>query len=291
MTFLRNNIFKWYVINFNICLYALLVILLNINVSATETCCKEKILIYAHEADEELEQNKNSSLAVVLFEFTAKKGTLVRLEGDAAPYALTPGDVVFPACSGGKNRSQTLWNLLRPYNDKITLMPPHATRYGFDPYNARSNWHRTSFAQKKDEFVLWVGIEKCQKFGWNIFESWLSKPEGTPDELAIMLEYYNKHYYNPNLSPGTKRIYIVFAKNAHVHLYRLNQTNKSLEDVVVLFFPLKDLIAHPLPSWNTYPRSVKSYRELANILKCYLDFSKLCTKHMECCFLHNGLVL
>ncbi len=258
----------------NFCIFGY-IMLLNSNAMATQTKHQINTVITSDEADEDLEQNEQSSLKIALAEFLAKGGAIVRLDKDAPPYPLAPGDMIFPACSGANNRSQTLWNILRPYSDQITLMPPHATRYGFDPYNGQVNWHRTNHTQHKDEFILWAGIAKSQKFGWDVFEAWLSKKDATPEELDWMLEYYNNHYYNPDIPPGTRRIYITFAKNAHIHLYRLSQVNESLENVVVLFFPLEDLIKSPLPKWHTYPRSLKSYVELANILKSYLDFSQL----------------
>jgi hypothetical protein len=231
--------------------------------------------IFFHETDDELQNNEGSSLETSLLEFTAKGGTIIRLEGDAEPYQLLPGDMVFPACSGGNNRSQTLWNLLRSYSNKISLKQPHATQYGFDPYNRKANWLRIKPPQQNDEFFLWAGVAKSEKLGWDIFADWLTRSEAAPEELNIMLNFYNQEYYNPNLPEGTRRIYITFAKNAHIHLYRLNQTNTSLENVVVLFFPLEDLIKHPLPVWDTYPGSIKSYIEFAGILSPYLDFTKL----------------
>src|ERR1700722_3198157 len=91
--------------------------------------------IDSHEVEKDLENQADSSVSTVLAEFRAKGGTFIRLDGDAPPYHLAAGDAVFPACSGGNNRSQTLWGVLLPYADQITLMQPHATRYGFDPYN------------------------------------------------------------------------------------------------------------------------------------------------------------
>lgn len=88
-----------------------------------------------------------------------------------------------------------------------------------------------------------------------------------------MTKYYNTHYYHPDLPQGSRRVYITFTKNAHTHLHRLNATNGSLKDVYVIVYPIEDLIAHPLPEWETYPRSLKTYQELASILIKYLNFS------------------
>lgn len=236
----------------------------------------QQLLVHAHEADEDLAEEPHSSLETSLQQFAEKGGTLIRLEGDEKPFQFAMGDLVFPSCSAGFNRSQTVWNLLRAYETKITLMPPHATRFGFDPYNGKVNWHRARFKpEKKDEFAAWSGVEKSPKLGWNRFADWPSESEATPAVLSKMRDYYDREYYNPDLPEGTRRVYVTFAKNAHAHLYRLCQANESLEGVVVLFFPLEDFIAFPLSAWNTYSCSVRSYEEFSSLLKPYLDLSQL----------------
>lgn len=137
------------------------------------------------------------------------------------------------------------------------------------------NWNRTHHIQSNDEFIKWAGFYKSTKFGWDLFNDWLSRNEATKSELEMMTDYYNSHYYNPSLTLGARRVYVTFARNAHVHLHRLNQTNATLENVFVLFYPIEDLIAKPLPEWETHPRSVKAYYELASMLEKHLDFTKL----------------
>lgn len=225
------------------------------------------------DADDELQMHEFSCLETALHEFGEKKGSLILLEGDVVPFTFLPGDTVFPACSGANNRSQTLWNILRPYADKIYLMPPHATQYGFDPYNGRLNWLRLKkIAYEDDEFIAWAGVPKSKKLGWETFADWLTRWEATHEELNMLTEYFNREYFHPDVPDGTRRIYVTFKKNAHIHLHRLNQTNASLENVVLLVFPIDDLIHAPLPEWDTYPRSQKCYAELAKLLTPYLDF-------------------
>lgn len=230
--------------------------------------------VHVNEAQPELQAMPESSVETCFNEFISKGGTIIRLEGDVKPFQLSPNDIVFPACSGGNNRSQTLWNLLRPYADKITLNKPHATQYGFDPFNGKANWNRAN-PQKHDEFVLWAGVLKSPKLGWDVFASWLNKTDATPEEMNKMTEYYNEHYYHIDNLNGFRRVYITFAKNAHIHMYRLNQTNESLENVIVLFFPIEDLIKNPLPEWNTYHGSKKAYQELAKKISAYLDLTQV----------------
>lgn len=228
--------------------------------------------IHTPEIAEELQTNPSSCLDSVLAEFLAKGGTIIRLADDAEPFQLLPNDMVFPACSGGNNRSQTLWNILRPYTNTITLMPPHATQHGFDSYNGQANWLRIKPLQEVDEFEQWAGVSKSKKFGWDLFSHWLTKPEAPAEELLKMTDFYTREYFHPAVSSDTRRVYITFMKNAHIHLFRLNQTNQSLENVVVLLYPLDDLIKHPLPEWNTFPGSKKTYEELSKKLALYLDF-------------------
>lgn len=236
---------------------------------------EQNTIIFSHEADDYLERSEHSNLKNSLSEFIKKNGTIIRMAGETAPFKLEVGDVIFPSCSGGNNRSQTLWGLLQVYRNAISLQSPHATRYGFDPYNGGIDWQHIKHIQKNDEFVQWAGQSKSIKFGWNFFKDWLLKNEVTTNDLALMTEYYDMHYFNPNLPLGTRRIYISFAKNAHVHLYRLIQSNVSLDNVIVLFYPVEDLIASPLPEWETYPRSVQAYIQLASMIEKYLDFSQL----------------
>jgi len=252
------------------------IFLVNINtIYSCETCGKKPstAIIRADEADPDLEQNPEASLKKVMTEYLAKGGTLIRLDGYTEPFQIRLGDTIFPACSGGQNRSQTLWAILKPYSDKINLMPPHATRYGFDPYNGQINWHRKKHNKKNDEYIQWAHFPKSTKFGWELFDDLLSKTEASEEELKMLSEYYDNNYYNPSYS--SRRVYITFAQNAHIHLYRLSQTNPSLENVVVLFFPLPDLLRKPLPEWNTYPSSVKTYEEFSTLLRKYLDLAQL----------------
>lgn len=230
--------------------------------------------IYPKEAHNELEVSSISSLEISLNEFIERGGTIIRLEGDVEPFQFHTNDVIFPACSAGYNRSQIIWNLFRPYSEKVLLNKPHATQFGFDPFNGKANWFRVN-AVEKDEFEAWAGVPRSEKFGYELFSKWLSKKNATEEELNWMLDYYNRAYYHPEHLNGLRRIYITFAKNAHIHLFRLNQTNESLENVIVLFFPIEDLVKTPLPDWKTYPGSKKCYKELAKIVSSHLDFSAL----------------
>ncbi len=248
--------------------------MLTLNIITIDAAAATSSKIFDNEAEVTLQQNPETSLSTVLEQFEAKGGTLIRLADDATPFQFLMNDVIFPSCSGGNNRSQTLYAVLSPYADKIVINLPYATRYGFDPYNNQTNWVNNHLPTN-DEFELWAGTPKQTKFAWKEFAAWLGKTEATEEELAVMREYHNREYFSPSLPEGTRRIYITFAQNAHVHLYRLAQTNDSLENVFLLYYPMPDLICTPHPEWHTKPQAQKAYVELSALLRLFLDFSQL----------------
>lgn len=242
-----------------------------------------KTLLFMSEAEDDLQQNEETGLEHCVQAFLEKGGLLRRLgdnQGGDNQFPIYEGDAVYPACSGGNFRSQTLWTLFRKYSDKIILFPPHATRYGLDPYNGKMNWHRNDGKDfSTDEYILWAGIQKPTKLGFDIFEPWMPKEEATKEELNKISEFYNQHYYGPDSSwngkKGKRRIYFSFLKNTHAILHRLNQTNERLDNVIVVHFPIEDLVTNPLPEWNTVPYSAVAYTHLYQMLQSHLDFSSL----------------
>lgn len=233
--------------------------------------------ILATEVDEDLQLNANSTVEKVILEFTRKGGALIRADQGIVKAIILPGDVVYPACSAGACRSQALWALLKEREDKIMLFPPHATRYGFDPYNNKMNWHRSRKEHATpDEFALWAGEPKATRAGFDVFGHLWDEKNVTSEQLEQIREYYDVNYYGAqNKIKGRRHVYIGFDKNTHAIVHRLNQSNTSLENVVVYHFPLQDLISNPLDEWNTPPRSHDSYEKFSKILLEHVDFSHL----------------
>lgn len=223
--------------------------------------------ILSHEGDEKIEP-----VETCLNKFIEKGGTLIRLEKNEALILLS-NDIVFPSCSGANNRSQTLWVLLKKFPN-ITLMRPHATRFGFDPLYGKPNWKGTVHKHADDQFIKWAGYPKSNKYGWDQFLPWLDMESASLEALSEMKAYYDKNYYGYQTSKEQRRVYITFAKNAHIHLYRLSETNERLDNVIVAFYPLDDLINNPLKEWNTAPRSVKAYEELTKLLEPHIVYEK-----------------
>lgn len=234
-----------------------------------------ELALHPNEAEIDLQHNEETSWEACLAEFTKKKGTFLRVENQQK-ITLLPGDAVYPICSGGFCRSQTLWVILKEHRDKILLFPPHAARYGFDPYNGKVNWHRNDSNETiYDEFELWAKEPKRTRFGYDAFHSWTSLNEVSEEKLKQISDYYNNHYFGPESSlngqQGKRRVYVSFDKNTHVVLLRLNQANHDLDHVFVVHFPLLDLVTHPLPEWNTFSRSAASYREFATLLSNFIE--------------------
>lgn len=234
------------------------------------------------EADSDLEAHAISSVKKVQEEFLRRGGTLVRLgnPSDGIAVQILPGDAVYPVCSAGFCRSQTLWVLLKPFNDKIVLFPPVGARYGFDPYNGKINWNfNIKFETVKDEFTLWAKEPKATRFGYREFGHWRGRETASQEDLRQVAEFFNKHFFGPESSwkgnKGQRRVYLTFDRNTHVVLYRLIQNNENLNQVVVAHFPFRDLISEPPPEWNTVKNSAAAYEEYSKILKPLLDFSKL----------------
>lgn len=217
-----------------------------------------------------------------LEEFLSKGGTFQSIPDlltvTTPQIELNPGDAVYPVCSGGWCRSQTLWMVLEPYSKQIILFPPHAARVGWDPFNGQINRHRNYEAELAlDAFKDHFGKEKALRFGFENDVEWKAI-EKSPTQVGLkaISQYYDEHYFGPNSSwegnQGKRRIYITFSKNTHVILYRLNQTHESFDNVTVIAVESEDIITDPPDHLNTSARSVKAYGYFAELLNKVLIF-------------------
>lgn len=230
--------------------------------------------------DKFLVEYKQNSVSHAFDDFQSKGGRLYRFLGQGeAPFQLRPGDVVFPSCSSGENRSQTVWAILKGADQNIELMPPHGARGGYDPYyGSTKRWRDPSRDRvpKADGFFGWSNLEKVARFGEeNVKQLW--EPERSPEALDKMKQFFSAHYYKTDVPADTRRIYITFQENAHVHLFRLAETNESLENVVVLdfVFPTDPLKCPATKLWWEGSRSVDAYVHLSEILNSGLDLSQV----------------
>lgn len=230
--------------------------------------------------EEDLEKKPLSSAKQSLQTFLQKGGTLhviSHLSESPGSIRLQKGDAVYPICSGGWCRSQTLWAILHPFSDRIVLFPPHAARSGWDPYNGQVNRYKNYTAEAKpDAFYAYFGIEKPMRFGFEHAAQWEPMERSpTEDGLQAITQFYDEHYFGPNSSwqgkQGDRRIYIAFSYNAQVVFHRLNQANKSLENVTVIAINAEDLITHS-PAHIT-PRSIEAYGYFYNLLNQQFDFT------------------
>jgi hypothetical protein len=231
--------------------------------------------------DENLEKDRATSAKSCLQVFLQKGGVLKNISNlslvTQPVVRLHKGDAIYPVCSGGWCRSQALWAILQPYSDQIILFPPHAARVGWDPYNGQINRY-LNYAKEMvaDEFNSYFGIEKALRFGFEHTSAWKLIEDCPTDEgLKIISKFYDQYYFGPNSSwqgkQGEKRIYITFLNNAHIVLYRLNQSNDHLKNVTVIAINSEDLITYPPASLNTTSRSIKAYEYFSKLLSRILD--------------------
>lgn len=243
--------------------------------------------------EKELESKPETAGKKVLEEFLRKNGTFHSIRPFSPDYqnekiTILPGDAVYPACTGGFCRSQTFWAVLRPYEKQIVLFPPHATRYGFDPYNGKVNWHRNDAKEGgKDEFFECFQFSKSARYGYQQFDSYRDMTQDTASQEVLdeISAYYSQNYYGPQSSwqgkSGSRRVYVAFAANAHAILMRLVQSNADLSNVVVYYIESEDYISHPMPEWQTDRRSSTAYCIYAEIMDKILDTSKLDTERLS----------
>lgn len=221
-----------------------------------------------------LEKNENTKVTACLETFLAKGGTLHHIPVDEPSFSIQPGDAIYPVCSGGWRRSQTLFALLEPYKDQIVLFPPHAARYGWDPYNGQINRYINEQREETelDEFALYFHKDKAVRVGFENEMAWKAiELNPTPETLAEISRYYDEHFYGPQSSwegkQGQRRVYVAFSVNAHVVLHRLVQANESLENVHLVACDLEDLITHPPAHLHTHKNSQVAYAHFISLLQ------------------------
>lgn len=233
--------------------------------------------------DETLEKKEETKGKVCLETFQEKGGFFYHLDPNKVTekdrFVLLTGDIVYPSCSAGFNRSQTLHALLSYFLNSIILFEPHATRRGFDPYNDQANWHINKAKEKQpDEFKLWAQKEKAPRFGFDQFEYLMDEHDPSPEILNAIRKFYDEHYFGAgsitNNFEGQRRVYITFAQNVHVILHRLNQNNADLNNVVVVSIDLDDYIDKPQEKIIA-SKSQAAYAIFAQILRELIDFSQL----------------
>ncbi len=230
--------------------------------------------------EESLEKRTETTGEKCLEKFKSKGGELVVLDPNnpsIEKFELHPKDTVFPGCTAGLCRSVTLWTVLSPFSESITLFPPHATRQGFDPYNDKPHWQENyEFDLEDDEYAMWNNGPKPVRFAYEEYRHLQHISDPSPELLKELKQFHDDKYYGPSSADqGSRRVYITFSVNTHAILHRLNQTNETLENVIVVSVDLDDYISTPLQEWNALPRSRKAYENLAKLLESLLDTTKL----------------
>lgn len=214
-----------------------------------------------HFTDELLESVNEWSLANCERKFLNCGGMLV-IPGQ---FKIEEGDALYPVCSGGVCRSQTLYLLLKELLEKknVRIFPPHASRRGLDPYNGEIQIHREIVMH--DEFEKAFNLQRCLQFGFDQREKWLQSGLNVEE----IKRYYDENYFGP--IPAKRRVYIAFSSPVHVILKRLIETNEHLEGVAVVAIPLIDEISHP-PSPEIASGSTEAYFAFLNKIRPFFQF-------------------
>lgn len=209
------------------------------------------------------------------------------------PFQIKPGDKIFTVCSSGENRSQTARHIFKKCQN-IELELPHAARGGKDPYYGQTKKWTGAKTKKRDGYNDWTNQDKVPVFGEQNFDKWYNQglsPETHPQTLLEMRSFFSDNYYKLKASNAcdsysdlaVRNVFITFKENAHVIMYRLNEMNSSLENVVVLYYnfpidpkkdPSGDSSSCPASKlWLERTRSKEAYKGLSKILKSKLDLS------------------
>jgi len=232
--------------------------------------------------EECLEKNALLTAEKCLEVFKSKGGAFYSVnpfaenECEKRPFSLKIGDKVFPSCSGGWCRSQVLYTkLLKYFPEKIELLSPHATRYGCDPYNGEINWNKNTDGEiSTDAFKDWAGAERALRIGFENVHAWkYIESDPSKENLQELKQYYDQHYFGYE-SAQNRRVYITFAANAHVILNRLNETNKSLDNAVVVHIDLDDSMTNPYDA-RISKLSIEAFQAFSLLLESVLDVSDL----------------
>lgn len=226
--------------------------------------------------DKDLQSTPTTSVAACTAQFIAKGGKLVVVpsEKSSVRIKLPRGAAIFPICSGGSYRSPSVFAFLKKFENKITLFPPHSANHGFDPYNGRINRDRSKL-RDVDEYEQHFGMKRPQRAGFEHESEWLPMQQNpTSEGLRAITEYYNQHYWGPNATTK-ERIYLVFERNAHIAIHRLNQSNPSLHNATVVAINIQDIISSPPAGSDFARRTVKAYRNFEEIIAKILDTSQL----------------
>ena len=102
--------------------------------------------------------------------------------------------------------------------------------------------------------------------------------EGSHAHCATAQAWFTKNFYSRTESmPEGRRVYLCFEKPTHAVLKRLVEasiaTGQSLDDVVVVSFPVGDVIAHPPEGLERNSRG--AVRAAFQRWETLLDFSAL----------------
>ncbi len=209
-------------------------------------------------------------LLELVAQFEAAGGKIFPIDEQSAPFVLRQGDEIFPICSGGWCRSQTLMCVLQDcFSGAITVHRPHAARYGWDPFDGTLyRKHNLPLEIGIDEFYRAFHRHKSLRAGFKHNDKWMSYLEDE-SKWQELYDFYTAWYWG--YTSDYRLVYATFAGNCHVTLKRLLDSGKSLENVVILAFDMEDYVSHPREE-GVIPRSCKAYRNFYDVLRQLLRY-------------------
>jgi hypothetical protein len=198
-----------------------------------------------------------------------------------SPFEIQRGDVVFPICGAGENRSQVLYQLLtRHVRSDFTVRQPHGAECKLDAYMpaymcalpARS----AVSSIPDDEFASEFGGHRVPLLGEQEFSEAFGDFHDSDSPLfARTCTFFDRNLFGLPVTIATapeprpaRIVYMCFGRSAHVVLKRINEAlerlapagsaSVPLHPFVVVVLPFSDEIAHPSPGLR--PFSAAAYQ-------------------------------
>lgn len=202
---------------------------------------------------------KSFPLNECLKHYLERGGTLIPIYRDVSGHLLgsipvMDNDLFYPVCSGAQCRSQVAYALLKILYPMHRVMPPHASRYGLDPYDGEL--HTIFRVNDFEAFEAVFRQPKCMPFG----NDEVNAEDFTVEELKT---YFDEHYYGKSFE-GKRRVFITFTTPTHVVVKRLLESNERVDDTVVVAIPLPDEIT--VPPEEIESGSLEAYQRFVHLL-------------------------
>lgn len=194
--------------------------------------------------------------------FVKKGGQIIFVPHDFSeaqknPFKIYPTDYLKPICHAGRNRSQVLRLILKGLLKKSQRNNPNAdgkvfraygALSGIDPLNKKKSWYMKP-TNKDIPFEKAFGQIKKVRFGEddpNIQPFIGQKVANKESVLKNIRRFFKFNYFHIDEKDRNRRhIFFAFKSSIGVVLKRLEASNISLKNVILVTLPYEDDIHHP----------------------------------------------